>query len=53
MAFNWSKPPARQQEVNIPALKQQARRLEYDDGMVGKAEIAGSPTTKRAESGRR
>jgi hypothetical protein len=32
--------PARQQKVNIPVLAQQARGLEYDDGIVGKAEIA-------------
>ena len=34
-------PPARQQEVNIPVVAQQPRRLEDDDGIVGKAEIAG------------
>ena len=34
-------PPARQQEVNIPVVAQQPRRLEYDDGIMGKAEIAG------------
>ena len=32
--------PARQQEVDILVVPQQARGLEHDDGIVGKAEIA-------------
>jgi len=32
--------PARKQEVNILVVPQQARRLEDDDGIVRKAEIA-------------
>ena len=34
-------PPARQQEVNILVVAQQPRRLEYDDGIMGKTEVAG------------
>jgi hypothetical protein len=48
-----SNSPARQKEVDISVVAQKARRLEHDDGIVGKAEIAGQTNDKRVESERR